>query len=150
MPINAGLATCGLTTAAARAAFTHDGFTTLADFAILTDKDVRDMFKNMSARPIGNLHHGYRIGAIHSKRVRAMAHWARELTKRQLPVPDDGFDAAALAAALQEMDALTVDDTEVKKPPMLKPEDWDIWEPAFINYLKSITGTDGTPLAYVI
>ena len=45
MPINAALIVCGLTNnqgnaeATAVAAFTHEGMTTLADFAHMTDKD---------------------------------------------------------------------------------------------------------------
>ena len=56
MPINAAMIVCGLTNnqgnaeADAVAAFAHEGMTTLADFALMTDKDVIEMCKTMNAR----------------------------------------------------------------------------------------------------
>ena len=46
------------------------------------------------------------------------------------------------------MAALDIDEaeeTELKKPPKLKPNEWDTWEPEFLNYLKSLKGHSGTP-----
>ena len=79
--------------------------------------------------------------------MRALAHWARDLRNRQLPIPDDGFDAAALDNAMIMLDTDdATDETDLKKPPKLKPDDWDTWEPEFVNYLKSLRGQAGTPL----
>ena len=58
MPINAALIVCGLTTnagnaeAAAATAFEHEGMTTVADFAHMTDKDVIEMCKAMNAHAL--------------------------------------------------------------------------------------------------
>ena len=150
MPINAAMIVCGLTNnqgnaeADAVAAFTHEGMTTLADFAFMTDKDVIEMCKTMNARALTQ--QGYRIGALKVKRVRALAYWARDLRNRQLPIPDDGFDAAALDNAMIMLDTDdATDETDLKKPPKLKPDDWDTWEPEFVNYLKSLRGHRSRP-----
>jgi len=148
MPIDQALQVCGINAAPAIAAFTRDGFNNVADFAIMTDKDIRDMCVAMAARPQNQ--QGYKLGALQIKRVRAMAEWARQRARRQLPIPDDMFDAAMLNEAIQQLNMGTIDEAEVKKPPKLNPDDWDIWEPSFINYLKSLNGVQGTPLAYVI
>ena len=42
------------------------------------------------------------------------------------------------------------DEIDVKKPPKLKPDDWDTWEPKFVNYLKSLRGQAGTPLDFIV
>ena len=94
---------------------------------------------------------GYRIGALKVKRVRALAHWARDLRNRQLPIPDNGFDAAALDNAMIMLDTDdAANETDLKKPPKLKLDDWDTWEPKFVNHLKSLRGQTGNPLDYII
>ena len=111
----------------------------MADFAQLSDKDVRDMAVAMAARPLNQ--HGHKLGALQIKRVRALAHWARKLQLRQLPIHDNAFNAAIMAECIQELDMGEEEETDVKKPIKLNPEDWDVWEPSFVNYLKSERGT---------
>ena len=73
--------------------------------------------------------------------MRALAYCARDLRNRQLPIDDNGFDAAALAAAMILLDSdNATDETDVKKPLKLKLDDWDTWEPKFVNYMKSLQG----------
>ena len=148
MPINAALTVCGANNQQARNAFTQQGITNVADFAQLSDKDVKEMCVAMAAIPPEQ--NGYRLGALQIKRIRALAHWARKQQLRQLPIPNGGFTAALMAASIQELDMEAEEETEVKKPAKLNPEDWDVWEPSFVNYLKSLKGVQGTPLSYVI
>ena len=83
--------------------------------------------------------------------MRALAHWAQDLRNRQLPVDENGFDVAALDDAMIMLDTdNAANETDLKKPPKLKPDNWDTWEPKFVNYLKSLRGQTGTPLDYVI
>ena len=42
------------------------------------------------------------------------------------------------------------DETDVKKPPKSKPDDWDTWEPEFVNHVKSLQGQAGTPLDCIV
>ena len=82
MPINTALIVCELTNnagnadATAVAAFEHEGMATVANFAHMTDKDVIEMCKAMNNRAMNQ--HGYQIGALKVKRVRALAYWARD------------------------------------------------------------------------
>ena len=85
------------------------------------------------------------------KHVRALAYWAQDLRNRQLPVDDNGFDVAALDDAMIMLDTdNAANETDLKKPPKLKPDNWDTWEPKFVNYLKSLRRQTGTPLDFVI
>ena len=148
MPINQALAICGINHPNALAAFAHEGLANVADFATMMDEEIKDMCKAMSARRVNQ--HGYQLGAVYVKRVRALAHWARKLNQLQLPIADDGFTHELLNQAILELDVGGQEEAEVKKPSKLNPEDWDLWEPGFINYVSSLNGVLGTPLAYVI
>ena len=84
------------------------------------------------------------------KHVRALAYWAQDLRNRQLPINDNGFDATALANAMIMLDAdNAIDETDLKKPPKLKPDNWNM-ESKFVNHLKSLQGQTGTPLDCII
>ena len=43
-----------------------------------------------------------------------------------------------------------MNEVAVKRPPVLKQDNWDDWEPMFVNYLKTLKGASGVPLNYVI
>ena len=69
MPIDNALATCGITTEQGRAAFHQEGFENVRDFAVFDDDDIKAMCKAMAARAQNATENGYRIGALHVKRV---------------------------------------------------------------------------------
>ena len=148
MPIVQALAVCGIVNPQAINAFNREEVHNVADFAQLTDKDIKDMAENMGKRPITQ--QGYKLGTVSIKRVRALALWARKRRMMQQPIPDDAFTAALLDAAMIELDLGDQEEMDIKKPPKLNPEEWDTWEPSFTNYLKSLKGVQGTPLSYVI
>ena len=127
MPINQALLVCGIQGNAALNAFARDGFQNVADFAEMTDKDIRDMAISMAGRTANQ--QGFKLGALQLKRVRALAHWARGRARRQENIPDDMFDAALLAEAIQELNLGDIEEAEVKKPPKLHPDEWDTWVP---------------------
>ena len=147
MTINHALSTCGITTVAGRQAFAFDGFQNVADFALINDTDVTNMVKVMGTRD----ERAYNLGALQVKKVRALVFWARDLRQRQLPIPNNGFTPAVLQETLQIMEASeNMDEVAVKRPPVLKQDNWDDWEPTFVNYLKTLKGASGVPLDYVI
>ena len=74
----------------------------------------------------------------------------RKRAHRQLPIPDDMFHANILAEAIEELNLSVIDEAEVKEPPNLNPDNWDTWEPAFTNCLKSLKRAGNAPLVYVI
>ena len=147
MAINSALNTCGITTNAGRQAFAFDGFRNTADFALINDTDITNMAKVMGTRDESS----YNLGALQIKKIRALVFWARDLKQRQLPIPDNGFTLAVLQETLQIMEASeNMDEVAVKRPPILKSDNWDDWEPTFVNYLKTLKGASGVPLDYVI
>ena len=108
----------------------------VANFAHMTDKDVIEMCKAMNARITNQ--NGCQIGTLKVKCVRVLACWAQDLRNRQLPVND---------TAMILLDANnSTDETDSKKSPKFKPDDWDTWEPKFMNHLKFLRGQAGTPL----
>ena len=68
----------------------------------------------------------------------------------QLAIADDGFTEAARDRAIELLNLGDPEENEVKRPPQLKPDEWDIWEQTFENNLKSLRGVEGTPLHYII
>ena len=147
MPINEALATCGITTAQGRHAFNFDRFHTVADFARINDDDITNMVKAMGTREV----HPYVLGALQVKNIRALVYWARDLRRRQVDIPDNGFTPAVLEDMLDLMEANEgAEEVAVKRPPVLKPDDWDNWEPTFVNYLASLMGVKQVPLDYIV
>ena len=126
MTINNALSTCGITTAAGRQAFAFDGFQHVAEFALINDTDVTNMVKLIGTRT----ERGYNLGALQVKKVRALVFWARDLRQRQLPIPDNGFTPTVLQETLQIMEASeNMDEVAVKRPPVLKQDNWDVRNP---------------------
>ena len=120
----------------------------VANFAHMTDKDIIEMHKAMNVRAMNQ--DGCQIGALKVNHVRALAYWARDLRNGQLPINDDGFDAAALDTAMILLDTdNSTDETDLKKPPKLKPDDWDTWEPKFMNHFFMWTGSCPTGLCHL-
>ena len=155
MPIDAALIVCGLANnqsnakAEAVTAFQHEGMATVANFAHMTDKDVIEMCKTVNNWALTL--NGCQVGALKVKSVRVLACWARDLQNRQRPIDDNGFDAAALANAMIMLDTdNATDETDLKKPPKFEPDHWDIWEPEFVNHMKSIQRQTGAPLDCIV
>ena len=137
MTINHALSTCSITTTGGRQAFAFDGFQNVADFALINDTGVTNMVKVMGTRT----ERGYNLGAWQVKKVRTLKFWARDLQQRQLPIPDNGFSPAVLQEMLLIMEASeNMDEIAVKWPPVLKQDNWDSWEPTFVNYLEPLKG----------
>ena len=119
MPIDNALQVCGVNGHQAITAFNHNGINNVANFALMTDKDVIQMCKSMQNRPIQHAH-GYQMGALQTKWVRVLAHWARNLRNRQLPIGNNAFTHAACNEAMATLDIDEAEETELKKPPKLK------------------------------
>ena len=146
MPIAAALAICGLDQQAAVTAFNREGLANVRDFADLTDSEIISMCESMGKRT----RQAFPVGALPTQKIRALAMWARDLSTRQLAVNDGDFTQALLAIWLTRLDATPSEEHEVKKPPKFNPDIWDVWEPAFVNYLSSLLGAQGTPLSYIV
>ena len=73
------------------------------------------------------------------------------MQERQLPISDNGFTAAVLREMLLIMEASkTMDEIAFKWLPVLKQDNWDNWEPTFVNYLKTLKSASDIPLECII
>ena len=149
--VNNVLTICGITAAAGRTAIIQEGFTTVAHFARVKSNDIDSMVKNLRSTRIGN-QASIRIGAIPTKNMKALAWWARDKKRRGMNIMGDDFDEQALEEAVVSMELEEAEDeTKVEAPGLLKSaDDWISLELTLTNYLRSIRGTSGVPLAYII
>ena len=145
------LIVCGITTVATRNAIVQEGFTTVNHFARVNSNDIDNMVKNLRQTRGPNQAQA-RIGAIPTKNLKALVWWSRDKKRRGLPINGAEFDDEALDAAIEKMELEEVDDeAKVEAPGLLKgADDWISWELTLINYLRSIRGSSGVPLVYII
>ena len=144
------LVVCGINEAATRTAIIQEGFTTPNQFSRITPEEVEAMVKNLR-QPRGN-QPGVWIGAVPTKNLKALVWWARDKKRRNQEIDIDEFDEAKLEECIIKLEVDNKDeDSKVDAPGQLKvADDWVKWELALYNYLMSITGASGVPLAYVI
>ena len=144
------LVICGINEAATRTAIIQEGFTTPNQFSRITPDEVETMVKNLR-QPRGD-QPGVRIGAVPTKNLKALVWWARDKKRRNHEINIEEFDEAKLEECIIKLEVEDKDeDTKVDAPGQLKVADeWVKWELALYNYLMSITGASGVPLAYVI
>ena len=145
------LTVCGVTTVGNRNAIIQEGFSTVAHFARVSPDEIDSMVKNLR-QSRGNNQPGIRIGAIPAKNMKALVWWARDRKRRGLAINGGDFDEEQLEEAIVTMELEEVDDeAKVEAPGMLKSaDDWITWELSLSNYLRSIRGSSGVPLAYII
>lgn len=146
------LTICGITAAAARNAVIQEGFVTVSRFARVTPEEIDTMVKNLRQQARGANQVAVRIGAIPTKNLKALVWWTRDKKRRGLPIDTDEFTEEALEEAITNMELETVDDkAKVDAPGQLKTaDDWISWELSLTNYLRSLRGSNGVPLVYII
>ena len=141
---------CGIFEAATRTAIIQEGFTAPEHFSHVIPSEIETMVKNL--RQSRRNQPGVRIGAVPTKNLKALVWWARDKKRRSQEIVVDDFNVDTLEDCIikRELDDIE-DDTKVEAPGQLKAaEDWVKWELALYNYLMSITGASGVPLAYII
>ena len=145
------LIVCGITVVATRNAIVQEGFTTVNHFSRVTPNDIDNMVKNLR-QTRGPNQASVRIGAIATKNLKALVWWSRDKKRRGLVIDGDEFDDEAMEEAIVKMELEDVDDeAKVDAPGLLKgAEDWVGWELTLNNYLRSIRGSSGIPLVYII
>lgn len=137
-----------------------EGFGSFEDLMSTKEKDIRDLAESYGRRTLGD---GRVIFGL--RRIRhliGLIHWVQDFRRVGEEPSIAGInDAAQFREALDE----AFDCADVRKiekdqadtvskaadPGKLKDErKWPEWEPAFINYLSTIPGVTGVPLAYVV
>ena len=145
------LTLCGVTTVGNRNAIIQEGFSTVAHFARVTTDEIDSMVKNLR-QSRGQNQPGIRIGAIPAKNMKALVWWTRDKKRRGLAIDGNEFTEDELEAAIINMELEEVnDEAKVEAPGLLKTaDDWTSWELSLTNYLRSIRGSSGVPLVYII
>jgi hypothetical protein len=142
------LTICGAT-AAQRTAIVNEGFTGMADLLFMEEKEVENMMNNITR--LRTNQGGTRIGAILTKKVKALVYWAKEQERQGLDLDADRFTANEMTATLGRMMVETVDDeSKPELPTKFDVHKWVSWSKKLENYLWQVKGKNNTPLIYVI
>lgn len=130
-------------------AIVDEGFNGMADLMILEEKDITDMMSNLTKLPVNR--GGTRIGAILTKKVKALVYWCREQDRQDLDLDANRFTADELLSTLKRMAVETVeDDSKPELPTKFEPNKWVSWMKKVENYLWQVKGRNNTPLFYIV
>ena len=146
--VHAVLIVCGVNTPAARNAIVAEGFDDVSRFGRVTAADMVTMVKALRQVP----NNPVRITTLALKNLKALVWWARDRKRRNLPIDADEFDDDLLDDCITKMELDEVEkDSKIEAPASLtKAEDWVKWELSMVNYLMTIKGASGIPLAYIV
>ena len=130
-------------------AIMQEGFDGMADLLILEDKDITDMMSNITKLAVNR--GGVRMGAVLTKKVKALVYWCKEQERQELDLDADRFTEEEMLATLRRMAVETgEDDTKPELPTKFEPNKWVSWVKKVENYLWQVKGRNNTPLFYVI
>ena len=128
------------------------------DFAAMRDMDYDDLtddFKSYSNLPVAQGR--IRLSPGTKRNIRALIQWSKDQFRRGLDPFLVPFPIATVSVLLRQekthlkfvKKAKTI--AESAKPGLLTTDTkWHDWRPIFANFLRSIPGRDGVPLAYII
>ena len=127
----------------------REGFTGMADLVTLEEKDIENMMTNITRLPIDR--GGSRIGALLTKKVKALAFWCKERERKGENLDANEFDEDKLKNVLERMRVESIEDeTKPELPSKFEPHKWVAWVKKVENYLWQVKGWNETPLIYVI
>jgi hypothetical protein len=96
--VRRALEVCGASDAQ-KDAIVEEGFDGMADLLILEDKDISDMMSNITKLAVNR--GGIRIGAVLTKKVKALVYWCQEQDRQDLDLDANRFTEAELVATLK-------------------------------------------------
>jgi hypothetical protein len=146
--VRMGLTVCGASDGQ-QDAIILEGINEMNDLTVLDEKEVGDMITGITKLPTNR--GGIQIGAIITKRVKALVYWAKEQKRRAADLDATRFDEDALENTLALMAHESIDnDTKPELPTAFDPNKWVLWAKKVKNYLWQVKGKNNTPLMYVI
>jgi hypothetical protein len=126
-----------------------EGFNGMSNLLILDEKDITNMMSNITKLTVN--HGGVRMGAVFTKKVKALVYWCRAQQRQGLELDANGFTDEELKATLQCMAVEAgEDDTKNELPTKFQPQKWVSWAKKVENYLWQVKGSNNTPLNYVV
>jgi hypothetical protein len=100
--IHAVLMICGIATEAHRMSIiVNEGFTSLGDFGLLSEKDVYEMVKRMGSRPAaaGRVY----VGTLQVKKLQALCYWVHDQQKHGQALDHEDWDNEMVASTIERM-----------------------------------------------
>ena len=82
-------------------AIVEEGFAEMADLVVMDEKDITDMMTNITRFPANR--GGVRIGAVITKKVKALVYWCKERKRRGQNLDANEFTNEELEATLTRM-----------------------------------------------
>jgi len=149
--IHAVLTVCGLANEADRTSIiNNEGFTSLADFGLLSEKDVYEMVKRMGSRTAaaGRVY----VGTLQVVKLQALCYWVRDQQKHGQHLDHNDWDNDVVTLTIERMrigkerDTTSVSVSDLGK---FDPEDFETHETGFVNLLSQTRGTQGESLKYI-
>jgi hypothetical protein len=151
---------CGFETDAQRNSIAEDGFESYADLLSLTVKDVTSLAKGFGERTTaqGRINFGMR----RTNYLKATLHWAQDFRRvsRDVTLNDvnditdfrEQIEVARQRALIRSHNAAESDGLSKAADPgkLKRQKEWTAWSAGLANYLSTIQGQDGVPLAYII
>jgi hypothetical protein len=146
--VRMALTICGAN-AAQRNAIIQEGFQRMADLAVMDERDISDMMTNITR--LRAQQGGVRIGAVITKKVKALVNWCKEQQRFGLDLDANRFTNAVMDATVKRMAVDTIEDeTKPELPAKFDTHKWVSWVKKVENYLWQTKGRNDTPLIYVI
>jgi uncharacterized membrane protein YgcG len=149
--MHAVLATSGIATEMHRTSIiVNEGFTSLVDFGLLSEKDVYEMVKRMGSRTAaaGRVY----VGTLQVKKLQALCYWVRDQQKHGQALDHEDWNNEMVVSTIERMRIYKERDTgavSVSDLGKFDPEEFETGETAFVNLLSQTRGTQGESLKYV-
>jgi hypothetical protein len=154
LDLRAALATCGLTVPQCDVLVNNEGFTSLASVGVLGgDTDVTEMAKRLASRTVVD---GRTIlGTVQIKNLQALVFWVKDRQKRGLNLDVNDWTPAEITTIMTTKEVRKEEKDNYSKPSItdlgtFDPQDFEVFEEGFINYLARLRGAQGEDLRYVI
>lgn len=130
-------------------AIVNEGFTQMTDLLILTDDEIKEMMSNLNKMPANR--GGIRIGAVITKKVKALVYWCKEQRRQGNNYDANRFTEEELEATLERMAVSDgEDEAKAELPVKFEPNRWPSWVKKVENYLWQTRGRNNTPLYYIV
>jgi hypothetical protein len=132
-----------------RVAIIQEAFTGMADLLFMEESDIKRMMSNITK--LRQNQGRIRIGAVLTKKVKALVFWVKEQERLGLDLDANRFTDVEVKETLgQMMDETIKDESKPEMPAKFDIHKWVLWSKQLENYLWQVKGKNSTPLIYVI
>jgi hypothetical protein len=149
--IHAVLSICSIATEAYHTSIiVNEGFTSLADFGLLSKKDVYEMVKRMGSHTAAPGH--VYVGTLQVKKLQALCYWVCDQQKHGQALDHEDWDNEMMASTIERMCIDKERDTGailVSDLGKFDPEEFETGETAFVNLFSQTCRMQGESLKYV-